>query len=183
MNSIKAFAIATILFAGQIPVHATQTAHAETVSVLPAGAHPLPTTLPTKDQAVGLTVIIVSPKPQETPVQPVAQSASVPVPAAVRQVSVPELVARMASEAFDASQVDYVNWIIQHESSWNVTATNPSSGAYGLGQALHASDMAPFGSDYRTNPETQVKWLLNYIKTRYVTPQRAVAFWREHNWY
>ena len=44
------------------------------------------------------------------------------------------------------------------ESDWQWWAENPSSGAYGIPQSLPASKMATFGSDYRTNPITQIKW-------------------------
>lgn len=69
------------------------------------------------------------------------------------------------------------------ESGWNHRAVNPSSGAWGIPQSLPASKMASFGSDYRTNPETQIDWGLDYIKTRYGTPRKAWKFWRSHHWY
>ncbi|MFF0219092.1 aggregation-promoting factor C-terminal-like domain-containing protein [Streptomyces vinaceus] len=72
--------------------------------------------------------------------------------------------------------------IISHESSWNPTAQNPS-GAYGLGQALPASKMAAFGSDWRTDPTTQIKWALNYMDHRYGSPEAAWDFWQAHRWY
>ena len=39
-------------------------------------------------------------------------------------------------------------YIITHESGWSVTATNPSSGAYGLPQALPGSKMVSEGADW-----------------------------------
>jgi hypothetical protein len=56
------------------------------------------------------------------------------------------------------------------ESGWNVYAENPSSGAYGIPQSLPADKMAMFGSDYLTNPVTQIKWGLYYINATYGTP-------------
>jgi hypothetical protein len=61
----------------------------------------------------------------------------------------------------------------QQESGWNVYADNPSSGAYGIPQSLPADKMAMFGSDYLTNPTTQIKWGLYYIKSTYGTPCAA----------
>jgi Transglycosylase SLT domain len=58
----------------------------------------------------------------------------------------------------------------ERESGWNVYAENPYSGAYGIPQSLPASKMAMFGSDYLTNPITQIKWGLYYIKGTYGTP-------------
>ncbi|MGW0468337.1 aggregation-promoting factor C-terminal-like domain-containing protein [Streptomyces sp. NPDC003027] len=73
------------------------------------------------------------------------------------------------------------------ESNWRWNATNPSSGAYGIPQALPASKMAAAGSDWRTNPTTQIKWGLQYIKDRpdYGSPAAAYAKWlsRSPRWY
>lgn len=75
------------------------------------------------------------------------------------------------------------NNIIMRESMWSVTATNPSSGAYGIPQALPGSKMAQFGDDWRTNPVTQIKWALWYLQTRYGTPCGGWAFKSAHGWY
>lgn len=76
-----------------------------------------------------------------------------------------------------------VDKIITQESTWRVTATNPSSGAYGLVQALPGSKMASAGSDWRTNPATQLKWGFGYIEDRYGTPCSAWSFHLANNWY
>jgi Transglycosylase SLT domain len=60
----------------------------------------------------------------------------------------------------------------QQESGWNVYAENPS-GAYGIPQSLPGDRMAMFGSDYLTDPTTQIKWGLWYIKSVYGTPCAA----------
>ncbi|MFV0135441.1 transglycosylase SLT domain-containing protein [Streptomyces sp. HMX87] len=73
--------------------------------------------------------------------------------------------------------------LVTRESGWNHRATNPSSGAYGLFQALPASKMASAGSDWRTNPLTQMRWGLSYIKARYGTPCGAWNFWQKNRWY
>lgn len=72
--------------------------------------------------------------------------------------------------------------IISAESGWNPKAQN-SSGAYGLPQSLPGSKMASAGSDWRTNPITQLKWYKSYIKGRYGTIGKALAFRHAHNWY
>lgn len=69
------------------------------------------------------------------------------------------------------------------ESSWDYTATNASSGAYGIPQALPGSKMASAGSDWKTNPQTQINWGLNYIKGRYGSPCAAWAHSQSVNWY
>ncbi|MDH6709633.1 SLT domain-containing protein [Kitasatospora sp. MAA19] len=89
----------------------------------------------------------------------------------------------LAAQIVPANQLASFSQIIAHESSWNVTATNPSSGAYGLAQALPGSKMATHGSDWRTNPVTQIKWALDYMNSRYGSPNAAWNFWQTHHWY
>jgi len=75
------------------------------------------------------------------------------------------------------------NSIIMRESKWNTYADNPHSSAYGIPQALPGSKMATFGSDWRTNPATQIRWGLDYVDQRYGTPCQAWGFKRAHGWY
>ncbi|WP_225993517.1 aggregation-promoting factor C-terminal-like domain-containing protein [Actinomadura rudentiformis] len=71
----------------------------------------------------------------------------------------------------------------EHESNWNERAVNPSSGAWGIPQALPGDKMASAGPDWRTSSPTQIAWGLGYIKARYKDPCGAWAFWQSHNWY
>ncbi len=73
--------------------------------------------------------------------------------------------------------------LIMSESMWVITATNASSGAYGIPQSLPGSKMAAMGSDWRTNPATQIRWGLQYVKDVYGTPCSAWSFKQGHNWY
>jgi hypothetical protein len=68
------------------------------------------------------------------------------------------------------------------ESGWRVNASNPS-GAFGIPQAVPGSKMASFGADWRTNPVTQIKWGLSYIKGRYKTPCGAWQHSEDTGWY
>lgn len=72
--------------------------------------------------------------------------------------------------------------IVEHESDWDHTARN-ASGAYGLVQALPGSKMASAGSDWRTNPATQIEWGVDYMKDRYGSPCGAWSFWQQNSWY
>lgn len=83
----------------------------------------------------------------------------------------------------DAAQYNAFSKIVQHESGWNVSATNSSSGAYGLVQALPGSKMASAGSDWKTNAATQIKWGLDYMNSRYGSPAQAWNFWQSNGWY
>ncbi|GAA3220504.1 lytic transglycosylase domain-containing protein [Streptomyces sp. XM83C] len=89
----------------------------------------------------------------------------------------------MARQMVSAGQFQCFSNIVDHESSWNYRAVNPSSGAYGLFQALPGSKMASAGADWQTNPATQIKWGLNYMNARYGSPCDAWAFWQANHWY
>jgi len=69
------------------------------------------------------------------------------------------------------------------ESGWNVYASNSSSGAYGIPQALPGSKMATAGDDWQTNPATQITWGLGYIAGRYGTPCGAWDHSESSGWY
>ncbi len=69
------------------------------------------------------------------------------------------------------------------ESGWDYRADNPTSSAFGIPQALPGSKMASAGSDWQTNPATQISWGLGYIDEVYGTPCSAWAHSRSHNWY
>ncbi|WP_017626757.1 aggregation-promoting factor C-terminal-like domain-containing protein [Nocardiopsis chromatogenes] len=71
----------------------------------------------------------------------------------------------------------------EKESNWNPSAQNPSSGAYGIPQALPGSKMATAGSDWQTNPATQIEWGLGYIQDRYGSPCEAWSHSQANGWY
>ena len=75
-----------------------------------------------------------------------------------------------------------LNNIWTRESGWVYNAENPS-GAYGIPQALPGSKMASAGADWMTNPATQIRWGLGYIKSTYGDPCSAWAFWQGHSYY
>ncbi len=84
---------------------------------------------------------------------------------------------------WSADQFSCLDQLYLHESGWNPLASNPSSGAHGIPQALPAEKMAVAGADWRTNPETQLEWGLAYIRDSYGTPCGAWAFWQSNSWY
>ena len=88
------------------------------------------------------------------------------------------------------------------ESGWSNTARNPSSGAFGIAQALgHGTSCsaAPdgtneYGPEYgltcaeaqQANAGSvrwQIEWGLSYIKARYGSPTAALAHENANNWY
>jgi hypothetical protein len=126
------------------------------------------------------------PAPRPSPTQPAAKpSTPAAVPAGCGQYSGNQLIAcqLLPSFGFATSQMSSLVPMWNRESGWNTTAQNPSSGAYGIPQALPGDKMATVASDWRTNPATQIKWGLGYIKDRYGTPSAAWAFWQNNGWY
>ncbi|MCI9886854.1 transglycosylase SLT domain-containing protein [Micrococcales bacterium 31B] len=97
----------------------------------------------------------------------------------------PRSIARsmLASYGWADSQFSCLDSLWQKESGWNYRAMNPSSGAYGIPQSLPASKMATAGADYLTNPATQIRWGLGYIKDRYGSPCAAWSHSVAVNWY
>ncbi|MFG2500311.1 lytic transglycosylase domain-containing protein [Streptomyces sp. NPDC048441] len=89
----------------------------------------------------------------------------------------------MARQMVPGDQFQCFSNIVNHESTWNYQASNASSGAYGLVQALPGSKMSSAGADWQTNPATQIKWGLGYMNDRYGSPCGAWDFWQANNWY
>ncbi len=90
----------------------------------------------------------------------------------------------MRAAGIAASDFGYVSYIIDHESGWVCTKWNyRGSGAYGLGQAMPAGKMAAYGSDYMTNPVTQLRWANAYAVGRYGSWAAAYGHWlARHSW-
>jgi hypothetical protein len=98
----------------------------------------------------------------------------------------PRVLARqmMAEEyGWGAGEFSCLDQLWISESDWDHTATNPTSGAYGIPQSLPANKMASAGPDWRTNPATQIEWGLEYIDLSYGTPCSAWEFKQANNWY
>ncbi len=92
--------------------------------------------------------------------------------------------AMMAAEyGWGDEQYTCLNRLWTKESHWNYQARNPRSGAHGIAQALPATKMDKVGTDWRTNPVTQIQWGLLYISERYDSPCAAWNKWRRSNYY
>jgi phage-related protein len=109
-----------------------------------------------------------------------------------QQGGVPNVAATGPLQVFARKLVDamwgdgqwpYFADIVRRESNWNVFATNPGSGAYGIPQALPGSKMASAGADWRTSGYTQLRWMVGYIKNRWHTPAEADANEQQNHWY
>ena len=80
------------------------------------------------------------------------------------------------------AQWSATDYIVDHESGWNPTARNPSSGAFGLFQFLGATK-DQYLPDENPDPGVQGQAGKRYIGDRYGTPTAAEEFWKANNWY
>lgn len=67
----------------------------------------------------------------------------------------------------------FILW--NRESRWDYTADNPHSSAYGIPQMLKMPENTPMLK--------QIDLGLKYIKYRYGSPTKALAFHNRHGWY
>jgi hypothetical protein len=85
----------------------------------------------------------------------------------------------MAAAGIPESDWQYVDYIVSRESGWNPNATNKSSGACGLVQALPCSKVPGNGYD----PVDNLRWGSGYASSRYGGWAGAYAFWSTHHWW
>jgi hypothetical protein len=117
---------------------------------------------------------------QQQQTQPSQVTSAPPVPTgSAQQVAM----GMLGSYGWSSSQFSCLNSLWNEESGWNVYATNPSSGAYGIPQALPGSKMASAGPDWQTDAATQIRWGLTYIKSLYGSPCGAWAHEEADGWY
>jgi len=156
------------------------------------------------DNLPALTVAPEVPAPSENGitldvngVTSVDASAIALVSLAARQVELaktPKGAKSVAQDLISSSTSKYKNWdntrqltcltkLWNSESHWNFQAHNYRSGAHGIPQALPAVKMEIISTDWRTNPVTQIKWGLSYIKARYKTPCNALWKKQRANYY
>lgn len=88
----------------------------------------------------------------------------------------------MRAAGISSSDFAYVNYIVSRESGWNAAARN-ASGAFGLCQALPGSKMASAGSDWASNPVTQLRWCSGYAAGRYGSWGGAYNYWVSHHYW
>jgi hypothetical protein len=113
---------------------------------------------------------------------PTASPSPSPAPAANGS---PESIAQSMLKSFgwSSSQFSCLEPLWEHESGWNVSAANPSTGAYGIPQASPGAKMASAGPAWKTNASTQIKWGLGYIKETYGSPCAAWSHEQADGWY
>jgi uncharacterized protein YabE (DUF348 family) len=97
----------------------------------------------------------------------------------------------MAAAGIASGDYGYVNYIVSHEGGWvpckvqggSIDCTYSGSMGYGVVQATPGSKMASAGSDWRTNPITQLEWATGYAVGRYGSWSGAYNHWlSSHSW-
>jgi hypothetical protein len=103
---------------------------------------------------------------------PVGQSSGGSSGTAVVPTGSPQQIAMamLGSYGWSSSEFSCLDQLWSRESGWNPQAANPYSGAFGIPQALPGSKMASAGADWATNPATQIRWGLGYIREMYGSP-------------
>lgn len=87
----------------------------------------------------------------------------------------------MALAGIGPEDYKYADYIISHESGWRPNAGSPG-GTYGLCQAYPGTKMSTAGSDWVSNPVTQLKWCNGYA-ARYGGWAGSYNHWvANHNW-
>jgi uncharacterized protein YabE (DUF348 family) len=122
----------------------------------------------------------------------IAQGQAIQIPSDITSV--------MSAAGISSSDYPYVNYIVSNESGWCPTKVQGEVGycpgfepsnqnilseqiGYGLGQATPGDKMASFGSDWETNPVTQLRWATSYADGRYGSWEAAYNHWQDyHNW-
>lgn len=105
----------------------------------------------------------------------------------------------MALAGISPGDYSYVNYIVSHESGWCPTKwqgeygycpagfsqvySNGSLIGYGLCQSTPPNKMASFGSDWQTNPITQLEWCNWYANTKYHGWYNAYIFWSNNGYW
>ncbi|MBB6406157.1 hypothetical protein [Arthrobacter sp. AZCC_0090] len=161
--------------------NATPSATATPSASASASASAKPSTAPTQAPAPAPAAVVPQAAAPAAPVAPAAPAAPVAVddPAGAQAYAA----SMLSSYGWGQGEMSALITLWNKESDWRTTATNASSGAYGIVQSLPGEKMASEGADWQTNYQTQIRWGLNYIKQRYGSPSAAWAFHLAHNWY
>ena len=122
---------------------------------------------------------------QQATQQQAAQQTAAPQPAASAPSGSPQQIAEQMLSQFgwSSGQFSCLQPLWALESGWNIYASNPSSGAYGIPQALPGSKMASAGPDWQSDAATQIRWGLTYIQGTYGSPCAAWSHEEADCWY
>ena len=117
--------------------------------------------------------------------QATQQQTTAPQPATSAPSGSPQQIAEQMLSQFgwSSGQFSCLQPLWALESGWNIYASNPSSGAYGIPQALPGSKMASAGPNWQSDAATQIRWGLTYIQGTYGSPCAAWSHEEADGWY
>lgn len=147
---------------------------------------------PPRKQAVAQVKTPVAVITVEThPNAPIEQTAPVETPQPPQATPPTTHEEMMTAAGIPADQWAAADYIISHESGWRPCVVNGGEincayigeRAFGLCQSLPASKMASAGSDYQTNPVTQLIWCNSYAQGRYGGWWGAYSHWQKFRWW
>jgi hypothetical protein len=122
---------------------------------------------------------------QQAAQQQAARQTTARQPAASAPSGSPQQIAEQMLSQFgwSSGQFSCLQPLWALESGWNIYASNPGSGAYGIPQALPGSKMASAGPDWQSDAATQIRWGLTYIQDTYGSPCAAWSHEETDGWY
>jgi hypothetical protein len=103
-----------------------------------------------------------------------------------------------AAQGWTGGQWTAFNWVVMAESGWDNLIKNPSSGAFGIAQALgHNGPQGKYSNNYggsytsasvalganNGDATDQIEWMIAYIKAAYGNPEAAQAYHEAHDSY
>lgn len=94
----------------------------------------------------------------------------------------PTISKALQAKGLPAEWTPYLMELTARESSWNPSAQNQSSTAYGLFQFLNDT-WKNYGHSKSSDPYQQALAGVDYITKRYGDPIKALQFWDENKWY
>lgn len=131
----------------------------------------------TRDLGRGNYTVYVTPKP--TPSATAAAAAKAAAPSRPMYTGGGSPAEWMAAAGIAEGDWGYVDYIVGRESGWNPNATNRSSGACGLVQALPCGKVPGNGYD----PVDNLRWGNGYAVGRYGSWAAAYGFWSSNHWW
>ncbi|QMU98769.1 transglycosylase SLT domain-containing protein [Microbacterium esteraromaticum] len=123
--------------------------------------------------------VYVKPKPTPPPAPKPAAAPKSSKPSLPRYTGGGSKEEWMTAAGIASSDWPYVDYIVSKESGWNPNATNKSSGACGLVQALPCSKVPGNGYD----PVDNLRWGNGYAVGRYGSWASAYSFWVRNHWW
>lgn len=123
---------------------------------------------------------------ENLPPVPVPEEAGTPINTSRYPTGSAQGIAESLMVSKSWSENEFNNCLVplwREASRWSINYSNEQSGAYGIPAARPRSSLEASGSDWATNPRTQIVWGLDYIQRTYGNPCVAWTHMQQKNWY